>query len=149
MNKIQSLVIGIIVIAALGWALSSHFNKKTSQSFSGLYNKTDPYNSSNKETTTVISPTSNTDLGNTNKSFFLTIMDPQDNTIVTSPTISIKGKTLPDAEVFVNDKQLIADKQGDFTVSVELGAGNNEIMIFANDSEGNMADKTLNITYNP
>lgn len=150
MNKIQSLIVGIMVVAVIGWAFFSNIRKKTPETISpNLYNKVDPYNKPDTATAINVSPSVEADLGNTNKSFFLTIMEPQNNITVTSPTIFIKGKTMPDAEVFVNDKQLLADKQGNFTVPLELGAGDNEIMIFANDSEGNMADKTLNITYTP
>ena len=78
----------------------------------------------------------------------LTVTEPTDNTTVTTPALSIKGVTLPKADVFVNDSEVTADAQGKFTVQVTLDEGQNTLVVTANDANGNFAEKDLTVTYN-
>jgi len=78
----------------------------------------------------------------------LTITDPTNNSTVTTPTLSIKGVTLPKADVFVNDSEVAADAQGKFTVQVTLDEGENTLVVTANDANGNFAEQDLTVTYN-
>lgn len=71
---------------------------------------------------------------------------PQDRSTVTTATITVAGKTSPNADVFINDKQLVADSQGNFSTQLTLDQGDNEIAIVANDQNGNSSEKDLTVT---
>ena len=78
----------------------------------------------------------------------LTITDPTNNSTVTTPTLIIKGVTIPKADVFVNDSEVTADVQGKFTVQVTLDEGENTLVVTANDANGNYSEQDLTVTYN-
>lgn len=88
-----------------------------------------------------ISPTLSQSI--TNNNMILEITSPQNNATVFNPTITITGKTKPKAEVFIGDKELVADSQGNFSLNYQLEEGENEIAIVANDDLGNYAEKDL------
>lgn len=67
-------------------------------------------------------------------------------TVSTSP-VTVKGKTQPKAEVYVNDVSTVADAAGSFMVQLPLDEGENPIIVVANDADGNMAETELTITY--
>jgi hypothetical protein len=78
----------------------------------------------------------------------LDILQPQEGTTVDNQNLMIKGKTAAEAEVFVNEKQLKADSNGDFFTTITLDEGENNISIVANDEDGNFAEKEITVTYN-
>jgi hypothetical protein len=78
----------------------------------------------------------------------LTITSPANNSSLTSPTLIIKGITSPKADIFVNDSQVIADAQGNFTVQVTLDEGENFLVITANDAAGNYSEQDVSVVYN-
>lgn len=75
----------------------------------------------------------------------LTISEPLDNEIINTSVVAVKGTTLPDASVFVNDKELKADAKGAFSTSVSIDEGENIISIVANDENGNFMEKELTV----
>ena len=77
----------------------------------------------------------------------LTITSPSDGATVTSATVTVKGKTAPRAEVFINDVSTVADANGNFSANITLDEGENPIVIFANDADGNVAEKEITVTY--
>lgn len=77
----------------------------------------------------------------------LTISSPVNGATVTTATIVVRGKTKPNAEVFVNDEAIIADTAGNFSVTLALDEGDNPIVISANDADGNVAEKELIVNY--
>lgn len=79
----------------------------------------------------------------------LTVSSPVNGLISTSPTVLVKGKTLPNADVAVNDSDLKADASGAFSVSIKLDEGDNVIVVIANDDQGNVAEKEITVTYTP
>ena len=83
----------------------------------------------------------------TNAGLSLSITSPVSGQTVSTGQITVKGKTAPKAEVFVNDVELIADATGNFTQVVTLDEGENYILVVANDTDGNFAEKELIITY--
>lgn len=97
--------------------------------------------------TQVVSPTSAT-LASAQSQIELIISDPADGAVVSSPQLLIRGKTAPNAEVFINDKDTTADGNGNFSATLTLDEGENLIIVTANDAEGNMAEKELVVTYN-
>lgn len=82
-----------------------------------------------------------------NSNITLNISQPQDGSVVNTPTIKIAGTTVPNADVSINDQDLTADNEGKFMTSVTLEEGDNYIDIVANDQNGQSNQKELLITY--
>jgi hypothetical protein len=78
----------------------------------------------------------------------LSITSPTNNSSVTTSILIIKGVTSPKADVFVNDSEVTADTQGNFTVQVTLDEGENTLVVTSNDESGNYSEKDLTVTYN-
>jgi len=76
----------------------------------------------------------------------LEISQPADKATVNSAALNVAGKTVPGADVFVNDRQTKAAADGSFSVGITLDEGENSIVIVANDSQGNYAEKELTVT---
>ena len=77
----------------------------------------------------------------------LEITSPQNDAIVNNPQITIKGTTGATADVFINEVETKADSKGNFSAKLTLEEGENEIVIVANDAEGNYAETQLTVTY--
>lgn len=77
----------------------------------------------------------------------LDVSSPADGLTVTASSLTVKGKTAPGAEVFVNERETVADAQGNFAVTITLDEGDNYIVVSANDQDGNSAEKELTIIY--
>jgi hypothetical protein len=75
----------------------------------------------------------------------LTITSPKDGSTLDSTNAVVKGKTSPNADVFVNDQSGKADASGDFSISIGLDEGSNVIVVSANDSSGNATQQDLNV----
>jgi len=82
-------------------------------------------------------------------SIALSVSSPGNNTTVSSPTLTVSGKTVAGAEVFVNDAEGIADAAGNFSVLVNLDEGENYILVVVNDAAGNYSEKELTVIYAP
>jgi hypothetical protein len=76
----------------------------------------------------------------------LEVSAPVDGSTLNSASVVVKGKTSPGAEVFVNDKETKADSSGNFSIMVSLDEGENQIVVIANDADGNTAEKDLVVT---
>lgn len=76
----------------------------------------------------------------------LKIYQPQDGMVVNSASLTIKGKTSPFADVYINDRELKADSQGEFVTALVLDEGANSIIVVANDNQGNYTEKELTVT---
>jgi len=76
----------------------------------------------------------------------LTIVSPLTNTSVTTSTVTVAGKTVANADVFVNDTETKADSNGFFSAAVPLDEGENSIIIVANDANGNTAEQEIMVT---
>ncbi len=79
----------------------------------------------------------------------LSVSEPQNGTTSQVSVINVKGKTAPNAEVYVNDKQVQADSSGAFTVSLALDEGDNYILVAAADTSGGYSEKELTMIYEP
>ncbi len=81
----------------------------------------------------------------------LTISSPENNSLFDQEKVEIVGKTAAQATVAIlyeeGEEILQADEQGKFSQEITLIGGANEIKITAFDTEGNEADKTLNLVY--
>ena len=80
---------------------------------------------------------------------YLEILSPKQSSVINSPSIFVKGKTVPQADVFVNDTEAKADSSGNFSVNLNLDEGENNITVLTNDSDGNFAEKELIVSYEP
>lgn len=76
----------------------------------------------------------------------LVVTSPKDGSTLSSTNVTVKGKTSPSADVFVDDQSGKADASGNFAVSIGLDEGQNQIVVSANDSLGNAAEQDLNVT---
>ena len=77
----------------------------------------------------------------------LTVTQPEDNVIVDTDRIEVKGTTGPGAVVSANSEFTTADSQGNFVIAVMLDEGPNIIEVFTSDESGNEANLTLTVSY--
>ena len=77
----------------------------------------------------------------------LTVTEPEDNIIVDTDRIEVKGTTGPGAVVSANSEFTTADSQGNFAIVVTLDEGPNIIEVVASDASGNEANLTLTVSY--
>jgi hypothetical protein len=75
--------------------------------------------------------------------FSFVVTSPKSGTTVNSSGILVTGKTAPGADVFVNEKDVKADSQGNFSVSYTLDEGENYLIVGANDEYGNFSEQEL------
>ncbi len=78
---------------------------------------------------------------------FLKVSSPVSGTTISASSVVVRGQTTPGAEVSINDQDIKADANGNFTLSIALDEGENEIYVLANDSDGNVASQTLTVIY--
>jgi len=78
----------------------------------------------------------------------LSISQPVSSTTVTSSSLTLKGTTSAKAEVYINDIETTADASGNFSAKLSLDEGENYIVVTAVDTDGNVADAELTVTYN-
>jgi len=79
----------------------------------------------------------------------LSLSAPSNNSTVSNASITVRGKTVAGAEIFVNDEETKADASGNFSLSIPLDEGENYLLVVANDAAGNYAEKELTVTYSP
>ncbi len=79
----------------------------------------------------------------------LSVSQPADKSSVTSQNIVISGKTVPDADVFVNANNVNVDSSGIFSTNISLSEGENNIFIDSNDATGNTNEKIISVNYLP
>lgn len=88
---------------------------------------------------------------NSEEKMSLSIISPQDNSLLDQEEIEITGKTSPLANVVIlfeeGETIIQANEQGDFKETIELSGGANEITVTAVDQNGNEASKILNLVY--
>ena len=83
--------------------------------------------------------------GVTSSKIFLIVISPSNGGTISSTKTTVKGKTMPEVEVFVNDISTKADMYGNFSVNIELEEGNNQVMVYANDSDGNIVEQNVTV----
>ncbi len=80
-----------------------------------------------------------------NQGFFLEIISPKDKQTFNQSAITVSGKTVKNAEIFVNNQETKSDDQGNFSLTYNLDEGENILMIVANDDNGNYLEKQLTV----
>lgn len=139
MSKVYLIVIFVLLVAVGAWYT---MKKPTVGTVPSLPVTTPSTNQASGTVTPTIA-----DVNPAKNQIMLTVTSPANNASVTVPTVTVRGKTLPNAEVFVNDTQTKADATGTFAASVTLDEGENPIVIVANDDQGNSAEQELMVTY--
>lgn len=64
-------------------------------------------------------------------------------------TALVSGNTSTGARITVNGFWAIVDDQGNFSYSLPLNSGENQIKVVATDEAGNTTEKEVKVTYNP
>jgi len=100
-----------------------------------------------------ISPTGTTQITPTSKdkqvsNILLTVSSPVNGQTVSTSSVVVRGKTVANAQVSINDVDTVADLNGNFSATVNLDEGDNEMTIVANDANGNYSEQVLTVTYN-
>ena len=62
---------------------------------------------------------------------FLLVKTPANNLIVEEMTINVSGQTEKEVDLYINDRPLLIDQQGDFSIDLNLQKGENIIKITA------------------
>jgi len=62
-------------------------------------------------------------------------------------SITVAGKTDPDVKVTVNDFWAITDNNGNYSYSLHLQNGGNQIKVVATDGAGNKTEKNISVSY--
>ncbi len=75
----------------------------------------------------------------------LEINEPKANAVFSRLAIKVSGKTSPEAEVYLNDRQTKADAAGNFSFDYNLDEGENLLTVVANDASGNYAEKEITV----
>lgn len=91
--------------------------------------------------------------GEEETALFLEITQPLDGAEVSTSSILVTGKTIPDAvvSVSVDDKLEMVDVEpdGEFSITVDLEEGPNFIEVIASDQEGNEKSASVAVIYIP
>lgn len=83
-----------------------------------------------------------------NKAPSLQVNSPSDGqSFAKDPSLTVNGKTDPSATVTVNDFQAIVDDSGNFSYTMQMQNGDNQLKVIASDAAGNKTEKDLKVTY--
>lgn len=86
------------------------------------------------------------DNGDATTDLYLKVTEPQDESIVYTPEVTVRGETTPDAVVTVNGTIADVDADGKFSVTVVLEEDQGWIIeVFASDFEGREASQFLSV----
>lgn len=82
---------------------------------------------------------------------FLAVENPKDESVTSTKTITISGKTEPDATIIIStentDQVVNAAANGEFTLTTNVGSGTNVIQITAIFANGEEKKVTRTVTY--
>ena len=81
--------------------------------------------------------------------FFLLIAEPEDQSVVSSSTISLSGQTAPEAVVSVNGVGIEVGEQGGFSTTVALEQGPNIIDVVATNPDGRVLSAVIAVIFRP
>lgn len=144
MKKIYLILVPLVIIILAAFLISSKTAKKIpsekkEQSKISISEKT------SKENTPSVDKSLNSDY----QGIELNIIEPKNESVASVSSILVKGKTVPNADVFVNEIELKAGKDGNFSTAFPLYEGDNSILVSANDESGNYSEKEIIVNYQP
>jgi len=80
----------------------------------------------------------------------LTIDQPVDESVIETRTITVSGKTVPGATIIVNagsdDEVVTPSTTGDYSLTLTIASGENEIVVTSIDTQGDETTKTITVT---
>lgn len=80
----------------------------------------------------------------------LSINEPEDNKIITDERkLKISGKTEQNAQIFINNSQIIVDKDGNFSAGMQLNDGDNIFNIKSIDRASNFEEVSRRVIFQP
>lgn len=80
----------------------------------------------------------------------LEVTSPSDGASITGERkIQVTGKTEPEAKVFINDNRAIVNSDGNFTYTLSLNDGENNLKIKALDNATNITEVERKVTFSP
>ena len=85
----------------------------------------------------------------TPEEFFLSVSNPENESVVDQSPIEVQGNTVVDAVVTVNGLLVEVGPQGEFASSVDLEEGPNVIEVIASDFAGHEESRAFSIIYIP
>lgn len=81
---------------------------------------------------------------------FLELEEPKDGQVIElkkNRTLEIKGKTEPNARLFINDRLVLADGEGNFSTNYYLSEGKNELKFIVTDKATNKTERTIEVEF--
>jgi len=144
MRKISGTIVAILIFLAV-LILVYVFIKKGFSGTGGSANISQMTTVATSNLDEIQTPVQTTSPAVSNK-ISLIVSTPDDGSTLSSTAVTVKGKTTPNADVFVNDQTGKADANGNFSIGVTLDEGNNQIVVSANDTVGNATEQDLNVT---
>ena len=78
--------------------------------------------------------------------FFLTITQPESESVVFERRIRLWGRTASDAQVTVNGVAIPVDALGIFSTTITLHTGDNRISVLATNPQGDILHETITVT---
>ncbi len=81
----------------------------------------------------------------------LSISEPEDNKTINGgdKKVKISGKTEPGANVYINNTQVIVDKDGNFSQTLDINEGDSDFNIKSSDHAQNTTETSRKVTYKP
>lgn len=112
-----------------------------------LKNKANPKSEiRNTKQVVEVTPTPEATLDPVAQKLTLSITSPLDGAVVKAGSVAVKGKTAPGADVSVNDIDVKADANGNFSTVVKLEEGENYVVVIAVGEDGEFAKLELVVT---
>ncbi len=85
----------------------------------------------------------------TGSSLFVKILQPADESVTDSASVTIQGQTAPGADVSINGEIVTVDASGNFSQQVTLVEGPNVFDITATDEAGDESTSEMVVSYAP
>jgi hypothetical protein len=79
----------------------------------------------------------------------VTILAPADEAVVSVPQVDVSGLAPAGSVITLNDTLVVVDASGQFSATLPLQEGPNQLDIVASDADGNQASTQLIVTYDP
>jgi hypothetical protein len=145
-NALLIILILVVIVAAAGYYFYSkgYLGSKLAQApgATSVFNYgSTPLTTNSSATTAPAQETGNVSSNNIS----LVVTAPMDGSTLTSPSVTVTGKTSAFADVFVNDQEVTADSNGNFSLKMTLDEGQNGLVITANDANGNVVEKDISV----
>lgn len=145
-SKLVLIALGIIILAVVSRKVSNPAVQKNLNLTPTQTQVSETPTPSSKDQTPLSGATASLSEVPTVAQITLTVTDPKNQAVVSFSPIVVKGKTIANAQVFVNDAETKADSSGYFSVTLPIDEGENEIIVVANNDNGEYAEQSVTVT---